>query len=167
MNDLLGICMKLSNHQVSSTMSEQQSRLVTRFHPSDTTIRHPASWFLLVLAGFSLISSSGCMSSKSSDAIADALAYAIVTQMVAPQVELSISTMAFQKQHGRWPSDYAELCSFASATGSALTNYTKVDFTQKVDGSLEVYAMARNMTNRMTLNLTDMKKNGNQPPPSP
>lgn len=64
--------------------------------------------------------------------------------------------MAFQRMNGRWPDDYAELRSFnASEGGLALTNYDRVDFTQKPDGSLEICAVAPSMTNQMTLRLTD------------
>jgi hypothetical protein len=98
------------------------------------------------------MASMGCISSKTSNAIADVL----VARIVAPPLELSVSTMAFQRKHGRWPGDYAELRSFtASENGSALTNYDRVDFTQKADGRLEIYAVAPGMTNQMTLRLTD------------
>ena len=115
-------------------------------------MRQFATFSLLALIGFCLIASSGCISSKTSNAIADV----IIAKTIVPPMELSLSTMAFQRKNGRWPGDYAELCSFAaSETGSALTNYDRVDFTQKADGSLEIYATAPSMTNQMTLHLTD------------
>jgi hypothetical protein len=117
-----------------------------------TVIMRPfATNSLLALIGLCLMTSTGCISSKISKAIAEA----VVAKIVAPLLELSVSTMAFQRKHGRWPDDYAELRSFtASESGSALTNYDRVDFTQKADGSLEIYAVAPNMTNQMTLRLT-------------
>ena len=116
-------------------------------------MRHFATFSLLTWMGLCLMTSTGCISSKTSNAIADVL----VAKIVAPPLELSVSTMAFQRKHGRWPSDYAELRSFnaCSETGSALTNYDRVDFTQKADGSLEIYAVAPSMTNQMTLRLTE------------
>jgi hypothetical protein len=107
---------------------------------------------LLTLIGLCLLTSSGCISNKTANAIADV----VVAKIVAPPMELSVSTLAFQQKNGRWPDDYAELRSFAtSETGLTLTNYDRVDFKQEADGSLEIYAVAPSMTNRMTLRLTD------------
>ncbi len=103
---------------------------------------------LLLSLGFCLIPSAGCMSSKNSNALADAL----FDKVLAPPIELTVSTMAFQKQNGRWPTNYAELRSFtATGIGCPLTNYDRVDFAQKVDGSVDIYAVGPYMTNQMTL----------------
>jgi len=97
-------------------------------------LRHFATYSLLALIGFPLMTSTGCISSKTSNAIAEALVTNLVTKAVTPLMELTVSTLAFQRKNGRWPSDYAELRSFtASETGSTLTNYDRVDFTQKAD----------------------------------
>ena len=119
------------------------------------SVRETSPRSLLALMGLCLMTSTGCISSKTSNAIAEIL----VAKIVAPPLELSVSTMAFQRKNGRWPGDYAELRSFAgSETNSALTNYDRVDFTQKPDGSLEIYAVAPSMTNQMTLRLTDKSR---------
>ena len=115
-------------------------------------VRPFATYSLLVLIGLCLMTSTGCISSKTSNAIAEIL----LAKIVGPPLELSASTMAFQRKQSRWPVDYAELRSFtASETGSVLTNYDRVEFTQKADGSLEIYAVTPSMTNQMTLRLTD------------
>ena len=103
---------------------------------------------LLVSIGCCLIASAGCMSSKTSNALADV----VVTKMLAPQMELTVSTTAFKQETGRWPTNYGELRSFtATGIGCPLTNYDRVDFTQKADGSVGIYAVGSGMTNQMTL----------------
>jgi hypothetical protein len=105
---------------------------------------------LLVFIGLCLMASSGCISSKTSNAIAEVL----VAKIFEPPLELTVSTMAFQRKSGRWPNDYAELRSFtASESGASLTNYNRVDFIQKPDGSLAIFAVGSAMTNQMTLSV--------------
>jgi hypothetical protein len=121
-------------------------------HSVVVIVRHYATYILLALIGLGLLTFTGCICSQTSNALTEVL----ITKIVAPPLELSVSTMAFQRKNGRWPNDYTELRSFAaSESGSALTNYDRVDFTQKADGSLEVYAVAPGMTNQMTLRLTE------------
>jgi hypothetical protein len=129
---------------------------VADFGSLGVIVRHQPTFGLLALIGSCLITSGGCISSKNFNALGDAIAETIVTKMLVPQMELAASTIAFQRMNERWPSDYAELRSFtATEGGSTLTNYDKVEFIQKADGSLEICAIAPGMTNRMILGLPD------------
>lgn len=117
---------------------------------SEPTMRYLITFCLLISTGFCLLLFSGCISSKTIDAIAKEVA----TKIIEPPFELVSSTVAFQQKNGRWPNDYAELRSFAASdNGATLTNYDRVDFTSKPDGSVAILAIGPGMTNQMTLSL--------------
>jgi hypothetical protein len=124
------------------------SAQVAQLNRYGAMMRRFATTSSLALIGICVIACTSCMSSKTSNALGEA----ILTRMLAPQIELTVSTTVFQRENGRWPTNYAELRSFSAAgTGSALTNYDRVDFTQKADGSLGIYSVGPGMTNQMTL----------------
>ena len=113
-----------------------------------------------------LATSTGCISSKTSNPLPEAFGEAFVMKVFAPPLELGFSTKTFQQENGRWPADYAELRSFTASNGDpALTNYDRVDFTQKPDGSVEILAVAPNVTNQMTLRLPDENQKAVSSPP--
>ena len=96
--------------------------------------------------------STGCVSDHTSRALGEA----VVTQVVAPPAELAVCAISFQRKNGRWPTGYAEIRAFAeSELRSTLGKYDRVDFTERVDGSVEIYAVAPGITNRMTLSLKE------------
>jgi hypothetical protein len=65
----------------------------------------------------------------------------------------------FQRENGRWPTNYVELSSFTNFDHRrALTNYSRIDFNQKKDGSIEIYAVALGLTNQMTLTLEEAQR---------
>jgi hypothetical protein len=85
--------------------------------------------------------------------VGEVVAEAVVTRGVLPPLELSLTAGEFRRAFGRWPTNYTELSSYSlSARGLALTNYDRVDFTPTADGGLEILALAKGLTNRMTLN---------------
>jgi hypothetical protein len=107
---------------------------------------------LLAPTIFFAVVASGCMSQRAANAIGEQFWSQLTTQWLAPPLELAKTTSEFQKEHHRWPTNYAEVCSFNQSTlNPALTNYERIDFIQKPDGSLEVYMAARTITNKMTL----------------
>jgi len=96
--------------------------------------------------------SSGCMSERAANAIGEQVWNQLATQWIAPPLQLAKTATEFQEEHHRWPTNYAEICSFDHSTpGSAFTNYDRIDFNQKPDGSLEVYMVAPTITNKLTL----------------
>jgi hypothetical protein len=96
--------------------------------------------------------STGCISDRAARGLADA----VVAQVLVPPAELAVSTMSFQRRNSRWPTNYVELSSFAqSELQTTLAKYDRVDFTERSDGSLEIYAVAPGVTNQMTLRLSE------------
>jgi hypothetical protein len=76
----------------------------------------------------------------------------VVEQAIGPTLELSLATTTFHGMKGRWPNDYIELRSFTEAQlGVMLTNYDRVDFTPRPDGTVGIRAVNANQTNEMTL----------------
>src|SRR5690349_15007022 len=95
---------------------------------------------------------SGCITQRAANAIGEQVWNQLATQWLAPPLELAKTASEFQEEHHRWPTNYAEICSFhESPLASTLTNYDQIDFIQKPDGSLEVYMAARTITNKLTL----------------
>ena len=75
-----------------------------------------------------------------------------IEMAIEPAFELAFATEKFQEKNGRWPNDFAELRSFVvTEKGASLTNYDRVDFTPKSDGSVAVLAIGPGITNQMTL----------------
>lgn len=123
-------------------------------------MRKEATFGLLVLIGLCQLASSGCISHKAGETIGSIVVAKAMEQVFEAPMELTTSTLAFQQKNGRWPNDYAELRSFAATnTGASLTNYDRVDFTSKPDGSVAILAVAPGVSNRMTLSITN--KSGN------
>ena len=95
---------------------------------------------------------SGCVSPKAGAAVGEIVLEKIATEFVGPVFELSFTTAGFRQAHNRWPTNYTELCAYSlSACGVALTNYDRVDFTPTDDGKLKILALAKGVTNQMTL----------------
>ena len=109
----------------------------------------PYALFVLVAADVTLFT--GCVSKK----VGSTLAEAMVSQAIAPPIELSFSASKFRQATQRWPKDYKELSAFTKQSGDRVQprQYDRVDFTEQADGSLEIYAVtvATGLTNRMTL----------------
>lgn len=114
---------------------------------------HITKYPLLGLVGVCVALFTGCISTNVGSALADAM----IGQVIAPPIELSLSAYQFQKATQRWPTNYAELSAFSKQSGDGvqLGQYDRVDFSQHSDGSLEVYAVAPGLTNRMTLRAVD------------
>src|SRR2546422_3780830 len=91
----------------------------------------------------------GCISDRATDQIAEA----VLSKVVAPPIELSFAVNEFRRVNKRWPQNYQELSAFVnqSKAGMPLRQYDQIDFTEKADGNLEIYAVAPGLTNRMTL----------------
>lgn len=78
------------------------------------------------------------------------------TQVLLPPFELAVTAGEFHQAFDRWPTNYIELSAYSqSARGTALTNYDRVDFTPMADGGLEILALAKGITNQMTLRSPD------------
>ena len=116
-------------------------------------MRPIAKYPLLGLVGICIAFFTGCIS----DRVSSTLAEAMVNQVIAPPIELSLSAYQFQKATQRWPTNYAELSAFSKQSGDGvqLRQYDRVDFTENPDGSLEVYAVTPGLTNRMTITATE------------
>jgi hypothetical protein len=96
----------------------------------------------------------GCATRKMAAGIGEIVVEKVATEVLLPPFVLSITAGEFHQAFGRWPTNYTELSAYRqSACGVALTNYDRVDFTPTADGGLEILALAKGMTNRMTLSL--------------
>ena len=118
------------------------------------------TFFLLVLIGICPLIFGGCISRKAGESIGTIVVAKAMEQAFEPALDLAISTEKFEEQNRRWPNDYAELRSFNAAnSGVSLTNYDRVDFTPKPDGSVGILAIAPGMTNQMTLSVPRKDQN--------
>ena len=108
---------------------------------------------LLGLVGVCVAFFTGCIS----DRAGSALAGVVIGQIIAPPIELSLSAYNFRQATQRWPTNYAEFSAFLKQSGDTvqLRQYDRIDFTENSDGSLEIYAVAPGLTNRMTLKVTE------------
>ena len=118
-------------------------------------VRPFTTYPLLVLAGAGVTLFAGCISNN----VGSTLAETMVSQAIAPPIELSFSACKFRRTTQRWPKDYDELSAFTKQSGDRLQprQYDRVDFTEKADGSLEIYAVtvAAGLTNQMTMTVKD------------
>ena len=105
----------------------------------------------LVEVGVALFT--GCISKNVGSTLADAM----VNQAIVPPIELSLSVSKFRQAPQRWPRNDEELAAFSKQSGDSVQprQYDRVDFTENSDGSLEIYAVAPDLTNRMTLIATE------------
>jgi len=118
-------------------------------------MRSFAKYGCLAFVAGALLTSAGCISDRTSQALANA----VVGRIIAPPTELAVSTMAFKNKNGCWPHDYDELRAFnETAHGPPLTNYDRVDFSERADGKLDIHAVGSGMTNQMTLSLKENQK---------
>jgi len=98
----------------------------------------------------------GCVTRNAGDVLGEKAAEAIVTHAIIPPLELSMTAGEFHRAFERWPTNYSELCSYSeSDRGITLSNYERVEFTPTADGGLKILALARGMTNQMTLSLPE------------
>ncbi len=111
------------------------------------------TYALLGLVGVGIALFTGCISKNAGSALAGV----VIGQIIAPPIELSLSVSKFRQATQRWPTNYAELSAFSKPSGDTvqLRQYDRVDFTEKSDGSLEIYEVAPGLTNRMTLTAKD------------
>lgn len=107
----------------------------------------------LGLVGVCISFITGCVCNK----VESPLGEAIIGQTIAPPLELGFTAHAFRRETKRWPRNYEELSPFLKKSGDGvqIRNYDRVDFTERADGSLEIYAVAPGLTNRMTLTEND------------
>ena len=111
------------------------------------------TYALLGLVGVGIALFTGCISKNAGSALAGV----VIGQIIAPPIELSLSVSKFQQATQRWPTNYAEFSAFLQQSGDGvqLRPYDRIDFTENSDGSLEIYAVAPGLTNRMTLTATE------------
>ncbi len=112
-------------------------------------MRPIAKYSLLGLVGICVAFFTGCISDRVSSMLAEAMA----NQAIAPPLELSLSVYNFRQATQRWPSNHAEFSAFLKQSGDGvqLQQYDRIDFTENSDGSLEIYAVAPGLTNRMSI----------------
>lgn len=120
---------------------------------SGIIMRHLTRYSLLGLVGVSVAFFTGCISKNVGSTLADA----IIGQIVAPPIELSLSAHNFRQAAQRWPTNYSEFSAFLKKSGEGvqLRHYDRIDFTEHPDGSLEIYAVAPDLTNRMTITVAE------------
>ncbi len=123
------------------------------FMRSSAPLLRRAKYALLGLLGVCVALFTGCIS----DRAGSALAGVVIGQIIAPPIELSLSAYNFRQATQRWPTNYAEFSAFLQQSGDGvqLRPYDRIDFTENPDGSLEIYAVAPNLTNRMTITATE------------
>lgn len=123
------------------------------FMRSSTPLHHLSKYALLGLVGVCVVLFTGCISDRAGSALAGVM----IGQAIAPMIGLSLSVSEFRQATQRWPTNYAEFSAFLQQSGDAvqLRQYDRIDFTENSDGSLEVYAVAPDLTNRMTLTAKD------------
>ena len=116
------------------------------------TVRTTFRFFQIVALSVSIEIFSGCATRE----FGAALGEKVFAQILLPPLELSLIAGDFHQTFDRWPTNYTELCAYSqSARGITLTNYSSVDFTPTADGGLEVLALAKGITNRMTWSLPE------------
>lgn len=120
---------------------------------SSTPLLGLAKYPLLGLVWACVAIFTGCISHDFGSAVATAA----VSQAIAPPIELSLLVSKFRQATQRWPTNYVEFSAFQKQSGDGvpLRQYDRVDFTENSDGSLEIYAVAPGLTNRMTLTATE------------
>ena len=97
--------------------------------------------FLCVLLGVPAFS--GCQAPKH---IADS----IVREIVSQATDLSVPSIKYRSENGRWPKDYSELSAFAQQSGGHLRRYNRVEFTELPGDRFQIYSIADGSTNLMT-----------------
>src|ERR1044072_1612814 len=104
--------------------------------------------FSICAIGAFALASAGCAFRGLGEHVAEA----VVAQTLAPATELAYSIGTFREASKRWPRDYAELSAFLERRGAnlQLTNYAHIDFTERTNGDLEIYAVGPSWTNRIT-----------------
>jgi len=92
-----------------------------------------------------------------SDRVGAQLAEAILSKTLIPQVGFGAAISGFRVAKKRWPIDREELSAFIEQSDGKFQPipYEHVEFTEKLDGSLGVYATSPGMTNRMTLKVNE------------
>ena len=73
------------------------------------------------------------------------------------QSSLTACVNTFESAKKRWPKDYGELTAFMKQVDNKFepSSYDRIDFTTKLDGSLEIQVIDSGMTNlTFTLNST-------------
>jgi hypothetical protein len=123
------------------------------FMRSSNPLLRPAKYALLGLLGVCVAFFTGCISKNAGSALAGV----VIGQIIAPPIELSLSAYHFRQATQRWPTNYEELSAFSKQSGDGvqLRQYDRIDFTENSDGSLEIYAVAPDLTNRMTIAATE------------
>src|SRR5262249_5982604 len=91
---------------------------------------------VLIIAALLVLTAAGCVSRRATpNAAADAAGRKLAQQIFGPPLELGVAIGLFQGELDRWPTNYAELCSFSEAVAlSGITNYDRIDFAPQPDG---------------------------------
>jgi len=118
-----------------------------------SVVRHFITYAMIGVLGAWIAASTGCMS----DRVGNQLAEAILSKTLIPQVGFGASVTGFRVAKKRWPIDRDELSAFIEQSDGKFqpVPYDHVDFTEKPDGSLDIYATSPSMTNRMTLKVNE------------
>jgi len=118
-------------------------------------VRHFIAYAMICVLGAWIAASTGCMS----DRVGNQLAVAILSKTLIPQVGFGAAITGFRVAKKRWPIDRDELSAFIEQSDGKFQPipYDHVEFTEKPDGSLGVYATSPGMTNRMTLKVDEIE----------
>jgi hypothetical protein len=116
-------------------------------------VRWFASGALAGLLGVGLVVFAGCMSRHAAKEVGQT----VITKAVGLPMDLMISVGAFRHANSRWPKDQAELTAFIERSNGEYKpiSFDRVEFTEKPDGSLGIYAAAPHITCRGTLNVDE------------
>ena len=139
-------------------MKLEHSRRSSRFAPAAVRelIRYAAARRLLAGLLAAVIVMTGCARRKMAAGIGEIVIEKVATQVLLPPFVLALTAGEFHQAFDCWPTNYTELSAYSqSARGLALTNYDRVDFTPTADGGLQILALAKGITNQMTLRLPD------------
>jgi hypothetical protein len=94
---------------------------------------------------FLALAVTGCQAPKQ-------IANAVVQEFVDQATDLSVPSVQYRLEKGRWPKDYPELSEYVQQSGGQLRQYDQVKFTEFPDGRFQIYSVAGANTNLMTFN---------------
>ena len=116
-------------------------------------MRHFTAYAIIGTFGALLVICTGCLTERDRKQIAEQ----VFTQVIAPPTELGASVSGFRRAEKRWPKDREVLSNFIEHSNGEFQTigYDHVDFSEKPDGSLEIYATTQRMTNTLTINSTE------------
>jgi hypothetical protein len=101
------------------------------------------------LVGVLAVISAGCISQD----VTKNSGEAVLLKTVTPTANLTSSLVAFRVVNSRWPQNAAELSAFITTSDGRLEPlaFDQLDLEEKPDGTLQIYAAAAGITNRLSL----------------